>query len=141
MEINIYLTILGGFLASVAWFIIGGALYLNPVVAKIYKKFDGSPGVKKWKSTKVYLLNMYFFGALLQCLLFAFVYSFIKPALTESLPLNVLFFGMILVAIKIIPRLFDMWIQTVYPDKLLTVELVNGIIGSFVMALVLALVI
>ncbi|PKM92330.1 MAG: hypothetical protein CVU81_01055 [Euryarchaeota archaeon HGW-Euryarchaeota-1] len=131
--------IMGGILASIVWFIVGGALYMNPITAKIYKTFENSQGIKKWKDTAKYLINMYIFGILIQCLLFALTYSFIKPILPGSLLLNTLFFGLILVAIKIFPRLFDMWLQTTYPNKLLFVELVNGVIGSFVIALILAL--
>ncbi|MFH8110167.1 MAG: hypothetical protein QXE42_01875 [Candidatus Aenigmatarchaeota archaeon] len=47
MAINLLQTILGGFLASVVWFIVGGILYMNPFVAKIYKNFKNSPGCKK----------------------------------------------------------------------------------------------
>ena len=136
MPINILQTILGGFLASIAWFIVGGMLYMNPFTAKLYKKFENHSGLKKWKNTKEYLLKMYLFGILSQCLLFAFVYSFIKPILPGTLLFNTFYFGLILVAVKIIPRLFDMWLQSTYPNKLLVVELVNGTIGSFVMALV-----
>lgn len=138
---NLLQTILGGYLASIVWFIIGGLLYMNPIVAKIYKKLENSPGLKKWKDTKKYLINMYIFGILIQCLLFAFVYSFVKPILPGTLVLNTIFFGSILVAIKIFPRLFDMWVQSNYPNKLLEVEFVNGIVGSFVIALVLTLII
>jgi hypothetical protein len=141
MAIDLLQIVLGGFLASVIWFIVGGILYMNPVVAKIYKKFENSPGYKKWKDTKKYLINMYIFGILIQCLFFAFVYSFIKPILPDILALNTLFFGLILIAVKILPRLFDMWTQSTYPNKLLAVEFVNGTIGSFVIALILTLII
>ncbi len=112
---------------------------MNPFVARIYKGFENSPGVKRWKNTKKYLINMYLFGSLLQCLLFAFVYSFVKPVLPGTLLLNTIFFSLILVAVKIFPRLFDMWMQSTYPNRLLAVEFVNGTIGCFVTALVLTL--
>ena len=50
-------------------------------------------------------------------------------------------FAFILIALKIFPRFFDMWIQSTYPNKLLAVEFVNGTIGSFVIGLVFAYVI
>jgi hypothetical protein len=52
-----------------------------------------------------------------------------------------LVFGLILIAVKIFPRFFDMWIQTTYPNRLLAVEFVNGTIGSFVIGVVFAYVI
>jgi len=133
MTIDMSQSILGGFLASIVWFIVGGALYMNPLVARIYKNFENSPGFKKWNNTKKYLVNMYVFGILIQCLLFAFVYSFVKSILPGTLILNMLYFGLILMAVKIFPRLFDMWMQSTYPNKLLLIEFINGTIGSFIL--------
>jgi len=140
MEI-IFQALLAGFIASIVWFIVGGIVYMNPIVAGIYKKFKSSPGLKNWKNTKSYLINTYVFAALIQCLIFSLVYLFIKPVLPGTLEMNTLFFGLVLVGVKIIPRLFDMWMQSTYPNKLLGMELINGIIGSFVIALVLVLMI
>lgn len=126
-----------GFLSSIAWFLVGGLLYMNPYVAKIYKKHSRFPGVKKWPNNKKYLLNMYLFGILAQCVLFAFVYIFLKPIFVGTILSKTFFFGLLIVAIKIIPRFFDMWLQSTYPNKLLQIELINGIIGSFVIAFVL----
>lgn len=139
MTSTIFQTIVAGFIASVAWFIVGGALYKNSWVDRIYKKFGQAPGLKQWSSTGKYLVNMYIFGILLQCLLFAFVYAFIQPVFPGSVLGNTLFFGMIVLAVKILPRLFDMWIQSTYPDKLLVVEFVNGALGGFIIAFVFAL--
>ncbi len=141
MTIDIIQSLIGGIVATIAWFIIGGVVYMNPIVAKIYKKNEDSPGVKKRKDTKTFMINTFVFSCLVQCIILAFVYSFIKPILPESLILNFLYFGIILVAVKIIPRLIDMWMQTSYPNKLLTIEFINGTIGSFVIALVFALII
>lgn len=139
MAIDLLQTSLAGVLASIVWFVVGGALYMNPFVAKIYRNYENSPGLKKWKDAKEYLINMYVFGILIQCLLFAVVYSFIKPVLSGGLVSNTLSFGSILIAVKVLPRLFDMWMQSTYPNKLLAIEFVNGVIGSFVIALTLAL--
>jgi len=140
MEIDIWITLFGGFSASVVWFIVGGALYQNPFVAKIYKDAEGSPGLKKWTNIPKYLALQYF-GILVQCILWAFVFAFIKPVLFEGILLNTLFFGLILIAIKIIPRAIDMWIQSTYPNKLLAVEFINGAIGSFVIAAAISFII
>lgn len=134
---DILQTVLGGFVASVAWFIVGGALYMNPFVARIYKDAGNSPAMKKWTSVPKYL-GLQYAGVLAQCLLWAFVFALVKPVLPEGILLKGVSFGLILVAIKIFPRLFDMWIQTSYPNRLLAVEFVNGTIGSFVIGMVFA---
>lgn len=140
MSINITQTILAGLLASVVYFIGGGILYMNPFVGKIYKSFAGAPGLKKWENTKKYLAYMHGI-VFIQCFIFAFVYAFIKPAFTDIVVLNGFYFGLILIAVRIIPRMLDMWIQSTYPNKLLIIELINGTIASFVIAFAIVLVI
>lgn len=137
MSINLLPILLAGFLASLIWFLIGVFLYMNPVIAKIYKKSESSPALKKWKSTPKYV-GLQYVGMLIQCLLWAFVFAFVQPVLTGDFWQQGFFFGLILVAVKIIPRLYDMWIQSTYPNKLLAIEFVNGAIGSFVVGISLA---
>jgi len=133
-------TIFGGFIASVVWFIVGGALYMNPLIAKIYKNAETSPGLKKWLNVPKYI-GLTYVGILAQCLLWAFVFAMAKPVLPDGILMKGLVFGLILVVVKIFPRFVDMWIQSTYPNKLLAIEFVNGIIGSFVIGLVFAYVI
>ena len=140
MIIDILQTILGGFVASIVWFIVGGALYMNPFVAKIYKGVENSPVLKKWLSVPRYI-GLQYVGILTQCFLWAFVFALAKPVLPDGVLMKSLAFGLILVAVKIFPRFFDMWIQSTYPNKLLAVEFVNGTIGSFVISVVFAYVI
>jgi hypothetical protein len=140
MAIEVLPAVLGGFVASVVWFIAGGALYMNPLVAKIYKNAESSPALKKWPSVPGYL-GLQYVGILAQCLLWAFVFALAAPVLPGGLLIQGLVFGLILVAVKIFPRFFDMWIQSTYPGKLLAVEFVNGTIGSFVIGVVFAYII
>lgn len=139
MAIDIIQGLIGGFAATIVWFIIGAAVYMNPFVTKIYKKYEETPSVKNRKNIKTFIINTFVFNILIQCLLFAFVYQYMKPILPATLLLNTLLFGLILVVVKIIPRFFDMWVQSSYPTQLLIVEIVNGAIGSFVIAFVFAL--
>lgn len=137
METNILSIILAGIAAAIIWFVIGGGLYMNPIVAKIYKDAEKSPGLKKWSNLPRYV-GFQFLGILLQCLLWAFVFVFMKPILPEEILLSGLVFGLVLFVVKIIPRAYDMWIQTTYPNNLLFIEFINGTIGSFIIALVFA---
>jgi len=133
--------LLAALASSVVWFIAGSILYMNPWVSKIYEKARNLPGMKKWSSNGKFLINMFFMGMLFQCLLFALVYSLIKPVLPGTVPLNTAFFGLIMIALKIFPRWADMWLLTSYPDKLLITEFINGSIGAFIVAYILVLVI
>ncbi len=140
MVVNLLQTVLGGFLASVTWFLMGGIFYMNPLVAKTHKKFEKSPAIKQWSNTKLFLIYMYLL-ILVECLLFAFVYSFIKPVFPGTLIANSLLFGLILVAVGTVPNISGRWVLSTYPLELLFVDLVGGVFGSFVIGFVLALVI
>ena len=141
MAIDIVQTILGGIVATFVWFFVGAIVYMNPVVDKIYKKFNNDLNVKDRGETKTFLAKTFVFSILIQAMLFAFVYAFIQSLLPGTKLLNGLYYGIILVALKIIPRYLDMWMQSNYPITLLNIEFINGIIGSFVMAFVFALLI
>lgn len=140
MDFNIMRIILGGIGASVAWFIIGGALYMNPIIGGLYKEAEKSPGVKKWNSIPKYLAIMYL-GLLAQCILFAFVFAFIRPQLPANPIIEAIAFGIVLLFVKNFPKFFDMWIQTTYPKKLLVVEIVNGTILGIIIGLSFAYII
>ena len=133
---TIYQTLITGTAASIAWFIIGGVCYMNPFIDKIYKKHKDHPSMKKWKSQSKYMINMFIVGGLIPALFLAFIYAqYFSTFLTnETVLKNIVTFTIIVSLIRIVPRFFDMWIQTSYPNKLLKIELVNGIIGTFVIA-------
>ena len=139
MAINILLGIIGGVTAAVVWFFVGAVVYMNPFVAKWYKKYESDPSVKNRKNIKSFLINTLVFSILIQCIIFAFAYQYIETLLPDTLLLNAIYFGIILVGVKIIPRFLDMWVQSKYPSVLLTIELINGAIGSFVIAFIFAL--
>jgi len=141
MALDILSGITAGIAATIVWFVIGAIVYMNPFVTKIYKKFEDNPSVKNRKDVKTFIINTFVFSILIQCFLFAFIYLYIKPILPGTLILNTLFFGLILIAVKIIPRLLDMYVQSKYPNILLIIELINGTIGSFVIAFIFAFII
>jgi len=74
MTIDILQTILGGFVASIVWFIVGGALCMNPFVAKMYKGTENSPALKKWPSVPKYI-GLQYVGILAQSLLWTLFLS------------------------------------------------------------------
>ena len=139
MSIDIISVLIAGIISSIVWFFVGALVYMNPAVAKIYKKYEDSPSVKNRKNVKMFLLNTFFLSILFQCLIFSFVYAYILPILPGTLLLNTFYFGMLLVSVKIIPRFFDMYVQSQYPTPLLIIEIINGTIGSFVIAFVLVI--
>lgn len=128
MENIVYKTIL----ATVAWFLVGGIIYMNPFVSRIYKKYEKHPSMKEFSSRKRYLSGVFFVAGLVPVFFITISYEYIKPISFVNLAL-------IISAIRIIPRMCDMWMQTSYPNKLLAIELVNGIILSFVISYIITL--
>ena len=112
------------------WFIAGGILYMNPIVANIYKQFENHPSMKIWETQKKYLLATYVVAGFLPILVITFAYNLIKPT-------DFLILGVLLVAIRVIPRLCDNWVQTSYPNKILLIELLNGTFLNFLIALLI----
>jgi len=141
MALDLLSGIIAGLTATIVWFVIGAVVYMNPFIAKIYKKYEDDPSVKNRKNVKIFIINTLVFSVLIQCFLFAFVYLYIEPILPGTIILNTIYFGLILIIVKIIPRLFDMYVQSKYPNILLIIELINGVIGSFVIAFVFAFII
>ena len=43
-----------------------------------------------------------------------------------------LMLGAVFAAIRVYPRFWNMWIQSTYPNRLLAIEFVNGIISTLV---------
>ena len=138
MTIEVIPILISAIAASIVWFFVGAAVYMNPVVARIYARYEDTPSVKDRGDTTTFLVNTFLYSILIQCILFAFVYAYLQSLLPDDILLTTLYFGLILTAIKIIPRFLDMWMQSTYPPTLLTIEAINGAIGSFVIALIFA---
>ncbi|MDH5681399.1 MAG: hypothetical protein OEZ36_07425 [Spirochaetota bacterium] len=132
--------LLGGFLASVAWFVLSGILYLNPFIGRIYKRSEDSPALRKWPHLAPHFFLTYI-NQLYQSLIAAALFSFMKPVLPDEILFRGLLFGVVLLAVKTVPHITDSWLQTTYRTKLLVIELVNGMILGFAVSYVLAAVI
>jgi len=52
MALDILQGIIGAILSSLVWFVIGAAVYMNPVVTKVYAKYENDPSVKNRKDVK-----------------------------------------------------------------------------------------
>jgi hypothetical protein len=140
MVVDLLNVALGGFLASLAWFIVGGVFYASPPVSKIHKRFAKAVGMRQWKSGNRMLAYTYLM-ILVHCLLFALAYALVKPALPGDVIARGLAFGVVLVAVSSIPSVSSRLMLTTYPRQLIFVDLAGGWIGSLLIGLVLALVV
>jgi hypothetical protein len=129
-------TLILGILVGVIHFIIVGILYQNPFVASLYKEAENKmlPGYRIWENKKKYLLSM-FLGTQVEIFILTFGYFFLKNYLTNSPFNNAIIISVLFTAIRVYPRFWNMWIQSTYPNKLLIVEVINGIIGTFTIIL------
>jgi len=126
--------ILAGFIASIVWFAAATILYMNPYSKKIADTLKNHPGVKKWANQKEMLLPMYLWGVLVPSIIFAVIFWWLNPVFPSSILAKTILFGLILVGIKIYPRLTDTALMTSYPKQLLIMDFINGTISSFVIA-------
>lgn len=128
--------IIAGVVASLVWFILGGILYMNPYVSKLYKKEKKNKSVKKWKTEKIKMMEMYSLGVLLPSIIFAFVFLLVQPALPGGLVLQALFFALILVGLVVIPEFLNKKLTTGYPKDLLQLEFINELISVIAISFV-----
>ncbi|MFH1050111.1 MAG: hypothetical protein V1779_04165 [bacterium] len=129
-----------GFAIGVVHYIIIGILYMNPIVSKIYDDAQNSnPSVKIRNSTSNYLTKQ-FLGTQIEIWIITASFFFIKQYLPFTAIETGFILGAIFGGIRIYERFWNMYIQTNYPFKLLVIEFVNGIIGTFIITVGLSLI-
>jgi hypothetical protein len=138
LEVNMLIDVLKlGLIAGVGHFILIGLLYGNPFVAKQYASAMAThPSVRKWESIGKYRL-IQFLGTQVEVFLITLAYLWFRPMFSDSSAAAVIGLGMILAAIRVYPRFWNMWIQTTYPRNLLAIEIINGTIGTLAIAAIL----
>jgi hypothetical protein len=129
--------LLWGAVAGVIHFVVIGILYGNPLVDRISSKAEAeSPAVKHWPS-KVKYFGTQFLGTQVEVYILTTAFIWLRPLVGIAGYGGALLLGALFAAIRVYPRFWNMWIQTTYPTKLLVVEIINGTIGTLVIALFL----
>lgn len=124
-------------ISAVAWFVLALALFFNPVVNKLYQSQENFPGVRVLPKTPG-TMGKIFLAVVVQCTLWAFVYSVVKDVLPLSVYGRTLWFGSIIAVMKMIPRDIDRLLLTTYPGKRMMIEFIIGVICAYVVAAVFA---
>ena len=128
--------VVAGLLATVIGFIVGGILYGS--VNGVYESFGDLPYAKPVDSAPIYLLQMLAGGAVLT-VLSALIYAIIQPGLPGQKPWQKgLAFGLMLLAVYMLPIAFNTWMQIAQPTVLILVEAANRTFGLMVQALIIA---
>lgn len=123
--------------ATAAWFVLAAILFFNPIVDKIYRSEEGHPSVNQLPQTPQ-TIGKILFAVFIQCAIWAYVYTLVRAAFPPSLVWKASLFGLIIAAVKVLPRDIDRVLLTTYPRKRLTIEFVIGLPCAFVVGLVFA---
>ena len=124
-----------GLIIGIIHYFIMGILFQNPWVMKVYiDAQEKYPSVKMRKNTSDYLRKQ-FIGTQIEIWIITAGYLFLKDYLPFEKLENAMMIALIFAGIRIYERFWNMYIQTTYPKKLLAIEFVNGIIGTFIIVL------
>jgi hypothetical protein len=129
--------LLWGAVAGLVHFAFIAAAYGNPIVDRISAQAEAtSPAVKQWASKPRYFVTQ-FFGTQVEVYILTLGFVWLRPLVGPPGYFGALLLGSLLAAIRVYPRFWNMWVQTTYPNRLLAVEVVNGTLGTLVIALFL----
>jgi len=129
--------LLWGLVAGAIHFIVTGALYGNPVVDRIYQQaMKEEPGVRDWPSRARYLVTQVS-GTQVEVWILAIGYLWLRPLIGVEGPLGSVLLALLFSGIRVYPRFWNTWIQSTYPNRMLAIEAVNGVISTFTIVAVL----
>lgn len=121
-----------GTVAGVIHFVLVGLLYGNPFVDRFYREAAGAePGVKVHPSKPKYFLTM-FLGTQVEVYILALGYFWLRPLVGVEGLMGSTLLGLLFAGIRIYPRFWNMWIQSTYPNRLLAIEFVNGVLSTLI---------
>lgn len=127
---SLYLQVLlWGALAGLVHFVVIAALYANPIVDGLSRGLEQGPAVKQWPSKPKYFLAQ-FLGTQVEVYLLTVAFLWLRPSIGVPGYPGALLLGVLLAAIRVYPRFWNMWIQTTYPERLLVIEVINGTLGT-----------
>jgi hypothetical protein len=131
------IVLLWGAAAGIVHFVFIGLAYGNPVVDRISAKAEAqSPAVRPWPSKPTYFVTQ-FFGTQIEVYILTLGFVWLRPLVELHGYPGALLLGGLFAALRVYPRFWNMWVQSTYPRRLLAVEVVNGTLGTLVIALFL----
>ncbi len=131
--------LLWGLVAGVIHFVVTGALYGNPIVDGIYQRaMKEEPGVKDHPSRARYLITQVA-GTQIEIWILAIAFLWLRPLIGVEGMAGTLLLGLLFSGIRVYPRFWNMWIQSTYPNRMLAIELVNGVISTYTIVIALHL--
>jgi hypothetical protein len=132
-----FTVLLWGAAAGTVHFVFIALAYANPIVDRISAKAEAeSPAVRQWASKPTYFVTQ-FLGTQIEVYILTIGFLWLRPVVEFHGYVGALLLGALFAAIRVYPRFWNMWVQTTYPRRLLAVEVVNGTLGTLVIALFL----
>lgn len=132
--------LVSGIVAGILGFLFSSILYMNPFVADLYAQYEwgGSKSIEVFGGMGNWLFLM-MLGGIFGAVFMAAIYSYAEKAIgfKDAWKKGALF-GVLIWLMATVPSLFNMWLMYTYPETLLMVEAVNGLIGGMFMGMVLA---
>ncbi len=131
--------LLWGAITGLIHYVVMGALYANPIVGKVYAQaMQFEPGVKKWDSKPRYLFTQ-FLGTQIEVYILTIAFFGFRPCIgVQGLP-GALLLGALLACVRVYPRSWNMWIQSSYPNRLIWIESINGVLSTVTIMIALQL--
>jgi hypothetical protein len=130
--------LLWGAAAGLVHFVAIALLYANPITDRLSRELEKAPAVRQWPSQPRYFVTQ-FLGTQIEIYILATGFLWLRPKLDMPGLAGAFALGGLLAATRVFPRFWNMWIQTTYPHRLLAIEVVNGTIGTLVVAVFLQL--
>lgn len=131
-----------GIIAGIASFIIGNILYMNPLTAGIYsassaaycsKDMNLFGGIVPW-------IGLMFIGGMLSAIVLAIIYSLAEKEIPGNALKKGILFGSLFWLASGLPNAYYTWLLHSYPDAMILIEAVNGLIGTLVVGIVIAII-
>lgn len=121
-----------GLVVGVVHVCVTGAYYGNPWVDRVYARaMEQEPGVKRWGSKPRYLATQ-IAGTQVELFIMTAAFVWLRPQLGVSALAATGLLGLVFAGVRVYPRFWNMWIQSTYPNRLLALEAVGGIISTAV---------
>ena len=132
--------LISGLAAGLLSFIAGSILYMNPLTAGVYgnnANWQCSKPMESFGGLGVWLALM-LLGGLVSTVFMAVLYAYTEKALPGGPWIKGLFFGVLLWLVSKVPASYYTWLMYTYPNMLNLIETFNGLVGSIVAGVTLA---
>lgn len=141
-KINYKKAILWGLVLYIIDAVVGGLLFMNPMVSGILDQYMGLPIMKPMDAIGgegIWLSLMMLFNLFL-IFIFISLYLILYKGLPGEGWKKGLFFGVMLALITAVPEAFNQWMIFEYPNILILLQLMNTLVGLIIFGIALGII-